>query len=196
MDDDESVKLCECGCGRPAPLARKTERKRGWVKGQPIRFIQGHNAGSGVPVAVQPTDGRCACGCGLATPLAPSSRASRGRVKGQPVRYLPSHNGNNRSGTLRHRLFDRLIIDPSGCLLWTGSKDKRGYGHIMIGKKVYFVHRLMYEMFVGPIPEGMELDHVRALGCMSTSCASPAHLEPVTGQENKRRYWEHKRGAA
>ena len=36
--------LCECGCGEPAPLAIKTDRRRGWVKGEPLRFVYGHNA--------------------------------------------------------------------------------------------------------------------------------------------------------
>jgi hypothetical protein len=34
---------CECGCGSPAPLASQTDPKRGWVKGQPLRFVHGHN---------------------------------------------------------------------------------------------------------------------------------------------------------
>lgn len=38
------VKLCECGCGRPAPIAKKTDNGRGHVKGQPMRFICGHQA--------------------------------------------------------------------------------------------------------------------------------------------------------
>jgi hypothetical protein len=38
------VKPCECGCGLPAPIAKKTCRKYGWVKGQPVRFIHGHRA--------------------------------------------------------------------------------------------------------------------------------------------------------
>jgi len=126
-------------------------------------------------------------------PLAQSSRASLGYVKGQPTRYIAGHN----VGSLQQRLFGRLIIDPSGCLLWTGSRHPDGYGRIMIGKKLHRVHRVMYEMFVGPIPDGMELDHVKALGCDNKHCASPAHLEPVTGAENKRRYREQKqKGAA
>lgn len=40
---DESVKLCECGCGEPAPLAKITRRTRGQIAGQPIRFCHGHN---------------------------------------------------------------------------------------------------------------------------------------------------------
>ena len=39
-----SVKLCECGCGKPAPIAKKTDSGRGYVKGQPLRYICGHQA--------------------------------------------------------------------------------------------------------------------------------------------------------
>lgn len=37
------MKLCECGCGQPAPIAPQSSTKRGWVKGQPLRFIRGHH---------------------------------------------------------------------------------------------------------------------------------------------------------
>lgn len=42
-DRMNAIKLCECGCGRPAPIATKINKKRGWIKGQPLRFIQGHS---------------------------------------------------------------------------------------------------------------------------------------------------------
>lgn len=48
-------------------------------------------------------------------------------------------------------------------------------------------HRLFYEAFVGPIPEGRDLDHVRARGCRSRACVNPEHLEPVDRAENLRR---------
>jgi len=38
------MKMCECGCGSPAPIAKMTMTKRGWVKGQPQRFVRGHTA--------------------------------------------------------------------------------------------------------------------------------------------------------
>jgi len=38
------MQLCECGCGNAAPIAKKTNRSRGWVAGQPVRYIRGHNA--------------------------------------------------------------------------------------------------------------------------------------------------------
>ena len=47
------------------------------------------------------------------------------------------------------------------------------------GRRVYS-HRLAYEHFVGPIPEGLQLDH----HCRNRACCNPAHLEPVTNQEN------------
>lgn len=37
------MNLCECGCGQPAPLAKRTSTRDGWIKGQPHRFINGHN---------------------------------------------------------------------------------------------------------------------------------------------------------
>lgn len=82
---------------------------------------------------------------------------------------------------LRERLFTRLIIDPdTGCLLWTGGRNHKGYGYIGVNGRHARVHRLMYELFVGPIPDGMQLDHL----CRVRHCASPSHLEAVTCREN------------
>jgi hypothetical protein len=86
--------------------------------------------------------------------------------------------------TLRERLFSRLIAEPSGCLVWTGHKDEYGYGRIQAGTgRPQYVHRVVYLLEVGQIPDGLELDHL----CMNPSCASPAHLEAVTHAENMRR---------
>lgn len=75
----------------------------------------------------------------------------------------------------------RIVKDGSGCWLWTGFIDKKGYGVIGIGgKKLAKVHRYSYERFVGPIPCGLQLDHL----CRVRHCANPHHLEPVTNREN------------
>ncbi len=72
----------------------------------------------------------------------------------------------------------------SGCWLWIGSVlARRGYGRIGVRGKEYLAHRLVYEMLVGPVPEGLELDHK----CRVTCCVNPDHLEPVTHLENVRR---------
>jgi len=62
------------------------------------------------------------------------------------------------------------------CLTWTGAKTTLGYGTIgWQGKKVY-AHRLAYETLVGPIPEGLVIDHL----CRNRACVNVNHLEPVT----------------
>jgi hypothetical protein len=82
---------------------------------------------------------------------------------------------------LRERILSRLIIDPSGCLLWTGAKNDQGYGQINSrATGTIYVHRLMYEWFVRPIPAGLHIDHL----CRMRSCGAPAHLEAVTCREN------------
>jgi hypothetical protein len=86
-------------------------------------------------------------------------------------------------GTLRERVFARLTIDQeNGCLLWTGCRVK-GYGYVAEGQAPRLVHQLMYEWFIGPVPFGMEIDHL----CRIRHCAAPAHLEAVTHAENLRR---------
>jgi hypothetical protein len=81
--------------------------------------------------------------------------------------------------------------DGTGCWLYTGRPNSRGYGWFTIGAHGVLVHRLAYELLVGPIPEGMTLDHVKERGCTSRLCVKavadehgPAHLEPVTNAEN------------
>lgn len=83
--------------------------------------------------------------------------------------------------TFRERLFSRLIIDPdTGCLLWTGHKTHDGYGLISIHGTNRVVHRVMYNLFAEPIPDGLELDHL----CTVRHCASVPHLEPVNHWTN------------
>lgn len=73
--------------------------------------------------------------------------------------------------------------EPDGCWPWHGGKTSRGYGQIRPegkrGPQVY-AHRLSYEFYVGPIPDGLQLDH----GCRNPPCVNPDHLEPVTNREN------------
>ena len=85
--------------------------------------------------------------------------------------------------TLRERVLSRIVIDPSGCLLWTGGTVRNGYGRIFVLGRPKMAHRVAYEMLNEPIPAGMQLDHL----CRVRRCCSPAHLEPVTGRENKLR---------
>lgn len=86
--------------------------------------------------------------------------------------------------TAQERFLERTMIDPAtGCVLWTGARNPGGYGTFYMGGKTRLAHRLAYEMFVGPIPEGLQLDHL----CRTRHCVSPACLEPVTSRENTMR---------
>lgn len=80
---------------------------------------------------------------------------------------------------MREILLSRVSIE--GCWVWNGALDANGYGRLG-GRKwsTNLAHRLSYIEFVGPIPEGMTIDHL----CRNRRCINPAHLEPVTIAEN------------
>jgi hypothetical protein len=75
-----------------------------------------------------------------------------------------------------------ISIDDAGCWLWTGAGSGR-YGQLMRNSVNLYAHRYTYELLVGPIPPGLQIDHL----CRVTSCVNPAHLEAVTPLENTRR---------
>jgi hypothetical protein len=88
------------------------------------------------------------------------------------------------------RFLSKVLKHPDGCWEWTaGRSGGPGYGAFSLGQRKVGAHRWSYENFVGPIPEGLELDHL----CRNPGCVNPDHLEPVTRSENIRRTWEHRR---
>lgn len=84
---------------------------------------------------------------------------------------------------LPSRFFEKVEKTPT-CWLWSGARSK-GYGVFGIPKtrRNARAHRLSYLFHVGPIPIGLELDHL----CRVPACVNPAHLEPVTHQINTAR---------
>lgn len=76
-------------------------------------------------------------------------------------------------------VLDRVVAGHNNCWVYIGFKNKKGYGSFL-GK---WVHRVTYQEMIGPIPDGFDIDHL----CKNRSCCNPAHLEPVTHQENVRR---------
>jgi hypothetical protein len=81
--------------------------------------------------------------------------------------------------TNEERFWQRVEKQSNGCWVWTGGKNQKGYGTMYTSKTVK-AHRFAYELIVGPIPEGLQLDHL----CRNPACVNPDHLEPVTNQEN------------
>jgi hypothetical protein len=91
---------------------------------------------------------------------------------------------------LPDRFWRKCIPEPmSGCWLWTACHTRDGYGAFArrvtadapLVKRV--AHRFAYEVLVGPVPTGLQLDHK----CRVRGCVNPAHLEPVTNRENQMR---------
>lgn len=77
-------------------------------------------------------------------------------------------------------------IDVSGdCWEWTPPVGNHGYGEFARQgeRRTVLAHRYAYELLVGPIPDGLEIDHL----CRNKACVNPDHLEPVTKSENARR---------
>ena len=74
--------------------------------------------------------------------------------------------------------WDRVAPDGD-CLLWPTSSST-GYGSLSRAGRTLLAHRVAYEQMVGPIPEGLTLDHL----CRNRACVNPDHLEPVTMRVN------------
>lgn len=82
---------------------------------------------------------------------------------------------------IRDRILDSVSRNEDGCWLWQRRIGNRGYGVMTAnGKASQLAHRVSYAAFVGPIPEGLVIDHL----CRVRSCVNPAHLEPVTQKAN------------
>ena len=229
-ESSTSRKLCDCGCGEPAPIAVRTRRTIGHVKGEPLRFISGHQGrGLGVErraraaaeLATLVVTGLCECGCGQKAPISKTTNRKRGYLKDQPQRFIKGHairrlaspceaegceesttsrwcskhetrmrrygnlTGKRPGGTAEERYW-RYVTKTDDCWEWSGCRADTGYGvHWTDEKKLVGAHRYSYELHRGPIPDDLHLDHL----CRVRHCVNPDHLEPVTPAENTRRAW-------
>ncbi len=159
------------GCDRPS-------RKRGWCEAHYQRWRQNGEPG---PAVIAPRDGGRWCsvaGCGrVATSRGWCSlHYTRWRIHGDELATL-----NPTRGLPVADKWSAYVARTAGCWLWTGSRaGGSGYGHFTHDGVTLLAHRFAYEHLVGPIPDGLHLDHL----CRVRHCVNPAHLEPVTPKEN------------
>jgi len=115
----------------------------------------------------------CECGCG-GTPKA---------YRGVPYRYLFGHHNIGKGKPRGPSKTTRYTVDPeTGCWTWLLATSGK-YGSTHLDGKGLGAHRAEYIKRHGPIPDGLELDHL----CRNTLCVNPDHLEPVTKAVNVRR---------
>jgi hypothetical protein len=91
----------------------------------------------------------------------------------------PLAGGQRRHRDPLDRIATKIELAIDGCWTWTGAKASHGYGNTARTT----AHREVWELLIGPIPDGLTLDHL----CRNPLCVNPDHLEPVTCAENLRR---------
>jgi len=159
--------LCRCGCGEVATIYDDHYRRK-----------QGYRRGHS-PSTRPPRRPCIAAECGNIALAHGLCSAHYNRVR--------RHGSLDDPRPPETERFWRKVRKEDGCWWWTGAVDGQ-YGRFWIGPRtqsgrIVQAHRYAYERLVGPIPDGLHIDHL----CCNKLCVNPAHLEPVTGVENVQR---------
>lgn len=95
-------------------------------------------------------------------------------------RFLGRHSVRLMDGEYFRSKVSINSLDESGCWAWNGFKMPNGYGQACRNGRRYYAHRFSYELFIGPIPRDLVIDHL----CNTRECVNPTHLAAVTQAQN------------
>jgi hypothetical protein len=195
-DCETAEGTCHCGCGEPAPIAKRTTTKYGHVKGQPVRYINGHYQRS-MRLSSMDYVVDNASQCWIWQRSATRGGYGRMRHGGQMQYahrvYYSQRRRRAKQAEARVPYPRRLIkdftptdywVDPTtGCWVRQRYLGVEGYALKRRDGKKIPAHRYYYEMYRGSIPADLMMDHL----CRNRVCVNPYHLEPVTAKENAAR---------
>lgn len=153
--------FCQCGCGGRTAIATRNRTAKGYVKGEPIRFLPGHHRR--LSVAAQTAAlaelrsaweragipyGYCLCGCGERTQRAVRTNATLGHREGEPYFYRSGHKKKSE----RWREQDCGFETP--CWVWLLWRGQNGYGYMSRAGEQLLAHRVVFEERRGRSPRG------------------------------------------
>jgi hypothetical protein len=178
-DAEPNPALCECGCGEPASLAKKTNRKAGHIKGQPVRFILGHVGRAHRKEPVQ-----CSIeGCDRKAKARGICEGHRKRVAkyGTPGGLLGQQPALERILGAVSEAPAPVSMGSDALPCWLSEPNtKDGRRRVKDGERQAFAYHITYEGLIGPMPSGLVPDHL----CRRPACVNPWHLDPVPDRVN------------
>jgi hypothetical protein len=205
------MKLCECGCGDPAPISKETSRTHGYVRGEPRRFIKGHQRrGSTHSPETRAKISAAKAGkpSGRGNPGAKCRHCHR-RVRAQGLcnahykkllKYGDALAGStNMRGATRMEQYLAKIDKrgPGECWPWTAGRSEKNYAMIADGEGGSMpAHRYGFGELVRPLEPGEVVDHTchniddtcpGGNTCEHRGCQNPAHWQAVTDEVNQER---------
>lgn len=187
---------CWCGCDEETPLSNRNDVKRLYFKGEPNRFLHGHNTALTDPKMPGKEEiegyreawlrerpnipfGQCWCGCGSLTTRPKNTYRAIGYLKGQPMRYVSGH---NTPGALDRDYVEEDRGFDTPCWVWQGYVLPTGYALKRVAYVRKTAHKFYYEQANGSVPDGHHIHHL----CRVKHCVNPSHMVTMDGSEHMR----------